>query len=95
MISLVQTEHKRIDRNSPVIKPLAIFLPLSVSVPDMVWNNRQHAELADLDKVGLPGGLGWPGTMRIGTGAQLLGQWFRPLQGHCVLALFQMNVAVC
>lgn len=33
--------------------------------------------MAALDKVGKPGGLGWPGTMRIGTGSQLLGATFR------------------
>lgn len=44
----------------------------TVSVPDMIWTDPRHAELADLDKINLPGGLGWPGCMRIGTGAQLL-----------------------
>lgn len=44
-----------------------------VSVPELVWTQDEHMAMGLMDKIGKPGGLGWPGTMRIGTGAQLLG----------------------
>eukprot|EP00752_Nemacystus_decipiens_P011577 g10281.t1 len=44
----------------------------NVSVPELVWVNPEHMEMGAMDKVGLPGGLGWPGTMRLGTGSTLL-----------------------
>ncbi|CAM9770803.1 unnamed protein product [Ectocarpus sp. 13 AM-2016] len=43
-----------------------------VSVPELVWLKSEHVEMGALDKVGQPGGLGWPGTMRFGTGSQLI-----------------------
>lgn len=50
-----------------------------VSVPELVWTNPEHVRMGALDKVGQPGGLGWPGTMRFGTGSQLLGARSAPL----------------
>eukprot|EP00903_Cladosiphon_okamuranus_P005865 g5802.t1 len=44
----------------------------TVSVPELVWVRQEHIEMGALDKVGQPGGLGWPGTMRLGTGATLI-----------------------
>ncbi|CAN0057683.1 unnamed protein product [Scytosiphon promiscuus] len=44
----------------------------TVSVPELVWTSPEHVRMGALDKVGQPGGLGWPGTMRFGTGSQLL-----------------------
>ncbi|CAM9317129.1 unnamed protein product [Hapterophycus canaliculatus] len=44
----------------------------AVSVPELVWTSPEHVRMGALDKVGQPGGLGWPGTMRFGTGSQLL-----------------------
>lgn len=51
---------------------------MTVSVPELVWTGKEHMEMGLLDKVGQPGGLGWPGTMRFGTGSQLLGSAFCP-----------------
>lgn len=45
-----------------------------MSVPELVWLKPEHMEMGALDKVGQPGGLGWPGTMRFGTGSQLIGE---------------------
>lgn len=46
---------------------------LAVSVPELVWTSPEHIQMGALDKVGQPGGLGWPGSMRLGTGSTLLG----------------------
>ncbi|CAM9758904.1 unnamed protein product, partial [Ectocarpus fasciculatus] len=43
-----------------------------VSLPALVWTKPEHMEMGALDKIGQPGGLGWPGTMRFGTGSQLI-----------------------
>lgn len=54
-----------------------------MSVPELVWNSDEYKEMGALDKVGKPGGLGWPGTMRLSTGSQLLGTIIRlPLMHH-------------
>lgn len=42
-------------------------------MPELVWVSQEHMEMGAMDKVGQPGGLGWPGSMRLGTGATLLG----------------------
>ena len=53
--------------------PLCCISVFLVSVPELVWTSDEYKEMGALDKVGKPGGLGWPGTMRLSTGSQLLG----------------------
>lgn len=50
-------------------------IPVAVSLPELIWTDQCNEKLAALDKIDKPGGLGWPGTMRVGTAAQLLGLW--------------------
>lgn len=50
-----------------------------VSVPELVWTTEKDMKRGALDKIDQPGGLGWPGTMRLATGCQLLGECMPPL----------------
>ncbi|CAN0264366.1 unnamed protein product [Ascophyllum nodosum] len=44
----------------------------TVSVPELTWTTEESMKMGALDKIDQPGGLGWPGNMRLGTGSQLV-----------------------
>ena len=50
------------------------YFSLAVSVPELTWTTEESMKMGALDKIDQPGGLGWPGNMRLGTGSQLVGK---------------------
>lgn len=51
-----------------------VLAVIVVSIPELVWTTEENMKRGALDKIDQPGGLGWPGTMRLGTGSQLVGE---------------------